>query len=109
MASGLKRGDIRPCAVCGKGLAKGGPLVYRVTVDRLVLDPRAIQRHAGLEMQIGAALASVMGTNEDLAVPLDTSQVVICGDCLLRPLAAILEDRDQPVESDRAFRGDNHG
>lgn len=75
-------------------------MVYRVTVDRLVLDPRAIQRQAGLEMQIGAALASVMGTNEDLAVPLDTSQVVICGDCLLRPLAALLEVRNQAVELD---------
>ncbi|WP_339827877.1 hypothetical protein [uncultured Arenimonas sp.] len=80
-----------------------------MTVDRLVLDPRAIQRQAGLEMQIGAALASVMGTNEDLAIPLDTSEIVICGDCLLRPLAALLEDRDQATEPDRAILRDNHG
>lgn len=96
--SGLKRSDIRPCAVCGKGLAKGGAIVYRVQVERFFLDPHAIQRQAGLEMQLGVPLAAVMGPDEDLARHIDTQQVLVCGHCVMRPTAALLEHGDDEPE-----------
>lgn len=92
--SGLKRSDIKPCAACGKGLAKGGLIVYRIQVERFVLDPQVIQRQAGLEMQIGVPLAVVMGPDEDLARHLDTQRVLVCGECVIRPAIALLPDED---------------
>lgn len=91
---GLKRSEIKPCACCGNGLAKGGPLVYRVQVERFMLDPSAIQRQAGLEMQIGVPLAVVMGPDEDLAKHIATQDVLVCGDCIVRPAIALVEDAD---------------
>lgn len=93
MASGLKRRDIKPCSACGKGLAVGGPIVYRVQVERFMLDPKAIQRQAGLEMQIGAVLGSIMGPDEDLGVHLDTDLALVCGDCVIRlPAIALMPE-----------------
>lgn len=93
--SGLKRSDIKPCSACGKGLAKGGPMVYRVQVERFFLDPHAIQRQAGLETQLGVPLAAVMGPDEDLARHIDTRKVLVCGDCVIRPAVALVEDDDE--------------
>lgn len=90
--SGLKRSDIKPCAACGRGLAKGGLVVYRVQIERFVLDPQVIQRQAGLEMQIGVPLAVVMGPDEDLARHLDTQRVLVCGECVTRSTIALLPD-----------------
>lgn len=99
MANGLKRREIKPCAGCGKGLAEGGLIVYRVQVERFLLDPRAIQRQAGLEMQIGAVLGSIMGPDEDLAVGVDTDSALVCGNCVIRFPAIVLmpEAADEPA------------
>jgi hypothetical protein len=59
------------CAVCGKKqLESIIPLFYVVEVSRAGFDARALQRAAGLEMQIGP-LAAVMGPDEPLAKAID--------------------------------------
>ncbi len=94
MAPGLKRREITPCACCGKGLAKGGPILYRLQLERFVLNPQAIQHAAGLEMMIGPALASIMGPDADLAAHLDTDAMLVCGDCILR-MPQLLRESDE--------------
>jgi hypothetical protein len=101
MADGIKRADIQPCACCGQGLAKGGPIIYRVQVERFVLNPHAIQRQAGLEMAIGGPLASILGPNEDLAEKIDSDRMLVCGNCIVR-MPHLLRDSDERGEAPHA-------
>lgn len=82
---GFKQSDIKPCAICRKGLMHAGmPLFYRIAVERLGFDGEAIRRQQGLEMMMGkaAALAAVMGPNEDIATVLDgPTTILICETC----------------------------
>jgi hypothetical protein len=60
-----------PCCVCGKpllGSENSTPSFYVVTIVHAVFKADALQRRAGLGMQIGSRLAQVMGPDEDLAV-----------------------------------------
>jgi len=72
--SGLRLSQLQrlgPCIVCGKQQLAGAlPLFYVVEISRAGFDGAAVQRAAGLEMQIGA-LASVMGPDEALAKVID--------------------------------------
>jgi hypothetical protein len=81
----FKQSDIQPCAICHKGLMHAGiPLFYRIKLQRFGLDKQAIQRQTGLEMMLGraAALAAVMGPNEDIAQPIDEPRtILICEMC----------------------------
>lgn len=99
MAPGLKRRELTPCALCAKGLAKGGPIVYRVQLERFVLNPQAIQQAAGLEMMIGPALANIMGTDADLAAHLDTDAMLVCGDCVMRMPQLLRDSNERGEES----------
>lgn len=97
--NGLKRADIKPCASCGRGLAAGGPLVYRVQIERFCLDGRAIQQQHGLELQIGPVLGAVMGPDPDLAVHMDTDRALVCGDCIIKlPAIALMPEHDETAE-----------
>lgn len=107
----FKRRDVKPCCVCGKGVAQGGIDFYRLHgLDHMVLDPGAIRRTDGLEKFFGgggagAMLANAMGDDPDLAHTLDsTDEVLVCSKCALEaPLAQILEvaaDRDSCSEED---------
>ena len=97
----MKATDIKPCAICGKGVMHSGtPLFYRVKVEPMGVNVRAVQRHAGLEQvfgggSFGAVLASVMGPSEDIAAPIDDNPpvVMVCQPCALEPraLAFLLE------------------
>ena len=82
---GMKQNEFTKCLICHKGMAHSGHLTfYRLQFERLILDARAIQRAHGLEMMMGgaAALASVMGPNEDLAkVIAGPKPVLICEEC----------------------------
>jgi hypothetical protein len=84
----LGRKDLKPCAICGKGLMHTGlPLFWRVHVERIGVDAQAVQRQAGLETffgggHAGAVLADVMGDGAALAKPLDAPTVrLICESC----------------------------
>lgn len=89
MDGNLHRADLKPCAVCGRGLAHDNHLVaYRVTIDQLILDTKAVMREHGLETFLGggatgAMLADAMGA--DPALYLQTSRVtnLICQECFL--------------------------
>lgn len=104
----MKRADIKPCACCGRGVAAAGPTFYALQVRYFVLDPRAIQCEHGLEQHFGgggtgAALASIMGTNPDLAQPLgEATDAWICLDCAIEPksLAMIAERAAAPACGD---------
>lgn len=84
----MKLSEIKKCAKCGKGVMHAGlPLFWRVTIERFGIDKAAVDRRAGLETffgggRAGAALAGVMGTDEDIAKPvMDKVELILCEDC----------------------------
>lgn len=86
MTAKLHQRDIQPCGICGKGLMHAGsPTAYRVTIDHLIFNPRAIQRQHGLEQMLGgnAALAHAMGTQEAMAEPVTSETVLVCQECAM--------------------------
>lgn len=88
-ARAMKHKDIKPCCRCGEGvMATGLPLFYRVTIERMGVDMKAVERQSGLEMMLGgnAMLANVMGVDADIAVPIGDAQTgLLCNKCLLDP------------------------
>jgi hypothetical protein len=72
------------CNACQQPIGHTGlPLFWTVAVTRWGLDARALQRQQGLAMHLGsAALAMVMGPDEDLAKPIDeTVTLTVCETC----------------------------
>jgi hypothetical protein len=97
MSKNLKSKDITPCKCCGKGLAKGGPAVYRVRLDQYILDPNGIERAHGEQAMMGP-LAQVLGTDPDIAVHVSGGAIMVCGECILSlpgGLLTALESRDE--------------
>jgi hypothetical protein len=94
----MKARDIKPCAICGKGVMHSGvPLFYRVKVESMGVDIAAVKRHSGLEQvfgggQAGAVLADVMGPDPDIAKPIieDQPAVLVCQTCALEPRPLLL-------------------
>lgn len=86
----MKHKDFKPCHLCGKGVMHAGhPLFLRISVDRLGIDAKAVQRAHGLELMMGgnALLANVMGPDEDLAKVIDGKHdMLICIRCASEPL-----------------------
>lgn len=76
-----------PCAKCGKKLLEspGGVacMFYVVEIKSALTLPGAIQRLAGLQMQIGAALACVMGPDEAMAAALPPTRLMLHQSCAL--------------------------
>lgn len=95
----MKQEEFTKCAQCGKGMAAEGVHFYRVKVEQMILKPAAIQRQHGLETMIGnAALAGVLGLNEDLAAPVAAATVLVCGTCGVargRPVHLYLETEEE--------------
>lgn len=92
---GVRRRDLGPCSKCGKGLGHSGDICStRVVVTRLVMNLNAIQRQTGLEMMLGsAALAEVMGRNEELLVSLgDADTLLLCDDCAMNTTVMALSE-----------------
>lgn len=88
---GLKERDLAPCALCGKH--HEAPIFYRVTVDSCAFDTAAVQRQIGLGMMMGgnAAIAQVMGPDDDMAKIVSTETKTLCLECAMTtPLAALL-------------------
>jgi len=84
----MKEAELRKhaiCSMCGnKVMASGSPLFWRVTIERLGIKFGPVQRQQGLTMMLGgsAALAAVMGPDEDLASPvMDTVTLTVCEEC----------------------------
>lgn len=110
---GLKRRDIKPCALCGQGVMHDGQITfYRLTLDRYVVDMRAIERQHGLELYMGSpAIAHVMGPDEDLAkrLPEGVGPVLVCQSCAMVPhalmrIAAMEPDPEHLAELDQVAK-----
>lgn len=76
------------CAVCEEpfGRATTMPLFYRVRVQLFGLDMNAIKQQDGLTAMLGghAMLASVMGTNAEMASEIGTSKTfTVCHACAM--------------------------
>lgn len=83
----MNRADFKPCAICHKGMMHTGlPLFYRVTIERMGIDLRAVRQQHGLEQLTGSVgLADVFSPNSALASPLpDPSVVLICEECAMK-------------------------
>lgn len=89
----MKAGDFKPCAICGRGMMHAGvPLFFRVKIEHMGVDLKAVERTAGLEMMFGggvagAKLARIMGPDPDLAKPMmEPQQLLVCHPCALKPV-----------------------
>lgn len=85
----MKQKDFKPCIVCGKGVMHANqPIFLRVTVERLGIDIKAVQRAYGAELMMGNhVIANAMGLDEDLAKIIDAStDMLICSRCAGQPL-----------------------
>ena len=81
----MKVGDIKPCGICGKGVAHSRDIVfYEVEISQHLLDQQAIRRHAGMEMMMGnAAVAAVLSPVSDISQEVSKSRSVMCQPCFL--------------------------
>jgi hypothetical protein len=92
----VKRDEFTPCLKCRKPVGQAnGLLFYRVTIERMVFDHRAIQNTAGLALQMrSAALVDVFNPTPELANPLDKGEkFLLCDECAMgdTPIAALEE------------------
>lgn len=74
------------CDCCRQPIGHTGmPLFWTVSVSRYGLDARALSRQQGLAMQMGsAAMAMVMGPDEDLAQQLmEPVTLTVCETCAM--------------------------
>lgn len=95
----MKASELKPCTSCGKGMMHDdNPIFYKITMETMGIDIQAVREIHGLEMMLGKAapLASVLGTNPDIAMELDTTEHLICLKCLLKStdLSVLLETSD---------------
>ncbi len=102
----MKAADLKPCAICGKGVMHSGvPLFYRVKVEHMGIDASAVRQVHGLETMLGSvALARVMGPDPDIAKPIieDQPAVLVCQPCALEPRPLLLlTEREGEVEPSR--------
>ncbi len=87
----MKEKQLRECAICSncreKILSAGIPLFYRVSIERFGIRMDRVQRHTGLEMMLSPSLASIMGTDEELAEPvMEKKEITICEKCSTEPI-----------------------
>ena len=92
----MKAGDFTPCAICGKGVAHTGvPLFYRVRIERMGIDHRAVQHASGMEQYFGGAvaIARVFADPEIASRIGDETTILVCESCSVEshPLAMLAE------------------
>lgn len=93
----MKQSELKNCHICGKGLMHDHQIYfYKVKVEQFVFDLSAIQRQHGLEMSMGAsaALAQIMGPDNDLAQGTGEVEVLICAEHLLKVAEFIPENEN---------------
>lgn len=74
------------CDLCNRIVtASGLPLFWRVRVERFGLNARNIKRQMGLGEYLGSpALASIMGTDPDMAEPvMEPVMLTVCEGCAM--------------------------
>lgn len=104
----MKQTDFVPCACCGKGVMHTGlPTFYRVTVERMGIDVRAVKRQHGMELMIGdARVANIMGPDEDMGLPIGpAARGLLCETCANDPatwFALVAEALNRRAEKETA-------
>lgn len=101
---GVKQRDLKPCMVCGQGLARDGNLIsFRVRIARTMVNVRAVQSQVGLEMMLGGgraagAVAAALGPDEDMLKELpEVLEGFVCMDCAVRHGLAQFEEKANVV------------
>ena len=83
----MKQPDFQPCCLCHKGIMHTGlPVFYRIRIESMGIDIKAVNRQLGFEQFMGgnAALAYHMGAQESLASSLDEGKtLLLCHACAL--------------------------
>lgn len=105
---GLKESELNElglCALCHKhqlAPPNAGLTFYKVTISRGVFSPPAIQRQAGLGMMLGgnAALARIMGPDEDLAKIVDGPKTVFVHERCAANIHHLIELIGEPEEAE---------
>ena len=79
----MKRSEIKPCAVCGKGVMHDNQILFlSLKISRLGMNIRAIEQQHGLELMLGSpTLAQVMGPDKDLAIEIVSVEILLCDTC----------------------------
>lgn len=87
------------CSHCGKKIGHTGiPLFWTAKLIRWGIDGAAVRRSSGLAMAMGsAALAQVMGPDEEMAQEIENEDLTLCEECAL-PLMTIIEKYNQQKE-----------
>lgn len=84
----MKRRDLKPCAFCSKRLMHTGlPLFWRVSVERMAVDLKAVRTVQGLSTMLGnEELANVMSGDPNFANSLtpDCAQLLVCETCAVQ-------------------------
>lgn len=103
--SGLTREELTPCAHCGKGLGHvNGLFFYRLTIQRMHIDHKAVREQVGLEHIVGSpAIAAALAPDNQLAKPVsEGTQVLLCDNCVMGNLIiAALEEMAYEARKDR--------
>lgn len=88
------------CSVCGNKLGTGGAISFMVVkIDRYMMDFKALRRLSGLTMQVGSpVLASVMGSDEDLANKIDSADLTLCEECSMDVLEMMMDAEEKKKE-----------
>ena len=86
----MKENELRKvaeCKVCHKPFGHTGlPIFFRVSIERLGVNLNTVRRQDGLAALLGgnSALAQVMGTDEEVTVPMmEKTTVTVCEACAL--------------------------
>lgn len=93
----FSRRDLKKCCQCGKGVGHARSLMlYEISVTHCMLDPRAIQQIAGMEMMMGgnAVLADILAPTSDIGVRFPVTRLLVCDSCYLEHflrVAAVVE------------------
>jgi len=100
---GIKQSEIKKCTSCKKGVGHNGDVnFWLLTLDQAFVNFGAVQRQHGLEQMLGgnAAIASVMGLNENIAeyFPM-VKKVWVCMPCMFEKFPNVLSlvEEDEEV------------
>jgi hypothetical protein len=71
------------CSLCGRKIGESGlPLFSIVTIVRMGIDMKAVERATGLQTFLGSpVLGMVMGPDEDMAKEMSRSELTVCENC----------------------------
>lgn len=92
----MRAEDFKKCARCGKGMAHAGtPIFYRVTLESMMIDARAVQRTDAMEKYMGGAVALARVFEDPvIAQVVVTHTTLLCQPCAMQPtvVAALGEE-----------------